>query len=250
MKATDHKPNVISYTALMSAYAAAMLWRKAEKVAIEMTNEEIKHTLVSYTTLIGAYANAGEWEKALYCLESMPGEGLRPDAFTYNRVLRAMQAAGEQEKALDLFARMTEASVAPDANTFDALADDQVYLDYYGDTEEEYGNEGGGESSGAAPNEEDKGGGDDMFYTGERDADFSLIDALDVAADGSLDEGAYSIVVAAAGGGKDLEDFTPESGGDMNANNNGEEDLGDDVPKALRRAVQKGGAWDGGRFRL
>jgi len=88
-----------------------------------------------------------------------------------------------------------------------------------------------------------------MFYTGERDADFSLIDALDVGADGSLDEGAYSIVVAAAGG-KDFKDFTRESGDDTNTNSNGGS-LGDKIPKALRNAAQKGGgSWDGGRFRL
>merc|ERR1712146_180746 len=99
--------------------------------------------------------------------------------------------------------------------------------------------------------EKNKGMADGMFYTGERDADFSLVDALDISADGSLDEGAYSIVVAAAGGGKDLGDFTQEGSDDTNANEHNDKGLGNDVPKALRNTAQKGSdSWDGGRFRL
>lgn len=62
--------------------------------------------VVTYTALISANERGGQWRRALQAYEEMVHQGCRPDAIVYNAIIDAVWETGviwAQRKALEIF---------------------------------------------------------------------------------------------------------------------------------------------------
>lgn len=115
------RPNLISYTTVLHAYASTRdidQAEKAEQLLLDMEkSKNIEPDVVAYSTCMNAYAKAGRPDKAeklLYKLEELheeerpDGTRYQPNAVTYTTILSAYSHAKSPEKAESILERMQE----------------------------------------------------------------------------------------------------------------------------------------------
>ncbi|XP_058078679.1 pentatricopeptide repeat-containing protein At5g04780, mitochondrial-like [Magnolia sinica] len=98
--------DVVTWTALVSAYADAGLLEEAAEVFQSMQLSGVDPDLISWNTLISGFAQNGESEKALHLLEEMRDRGLKPGVNSWNGIISGCVQNGFFEDALDLFGEM------------------------------------------------------------------------------------------------------------------------------------------------
>ncbi|XP_050377190.1 pentatricopeptide repeat-containing protein At1g19720-like [Argentina anserina] len=98
--------DVVSWTALVSAYMNEGLCDEALEVFSSMKGIGVKRDLISWNALVSGFAQNGEMEMALQYLEAMQEEGLRPRVNSWNGVLSGCSQNEYFEDALDAFYRM------------------------------------------------------------------------------------------------------------------------------------------------
>ena len=81
------EPDVITYSAAISACEKGGQWKHALRVLEEMRSSGTKPTVISYSAAISACEKGGQWERALELLEEMKSTGVEPDVISYNGVL-------------------------------------------------------------------------------------------------------------------------------------------------------------------
>lgn len=59
-------------------------WDKANEVLEQMTSQSCMPDVVTYTALISAYERGGRWQSALQVFHKMCVQGCKPDAIVYN----------------------------------------------------------------------------------------------------------------------------------------------------------------------
>ncbi len=67
--------------------------------------------VVTYTALISAYERGGQWQKALQAFHKMCLQGCKPDAIVYNAIIDTLWETGiiwAQSKALQLFLKAVQ----------------------------------------------------------------------------------------------------------------------------------------------
>ncbi|KAL6179779.1 hypothetical protein ACLB2K_046450 [Fragaria x ananassa] len=98
--------DVVSWTALVSAYMNEGLCEEALEVFRSMKVNGVKRDLISWNVLVSGFAKNGEIEMALQYLEAMQEEGLRPRVNSWNGVISGCIQNEYFEDALDAFYRM------------------------------------------------------------------------------------------------------------------------------------------------
>jgi len=73
-----------------------------------MLAEGLKPNIVSYNALLGAYASHRKHEEALAVFKSLKQTGLRPDVVTYTSLLNAYGRSGKPGKAKENFDLMKQ----------------------------------------------------------------------------------------------------------------------------------------------
>lgn len=68
----------------MCDLAAGGQWDKANEVLEQMTSQSCMPDVVTYTALISAYERGGRWQSALQVFHKMCVQGCKPDAIVYN----------------------------------------------------------------------------------------------------------------------------------------------------------------------
>ncbi|GJP75114.1 hypothetical protein CLOP_g5602 [Closterium sp. NIES-67] len=70
---SDCRPNVVTWTAVLTACARAGEWQQAEALFTQMQTNGVMPNEVSWAALISAYAKGGQWEKAVGALRLIEG---------------------------------------------------------------------------------------------------------------------------------------------------------------------------------
>jgi pentatricopeptide repeat domain-containing protein 1 len=73
---------------------AGAQWEKARKVFEQMQANGCQPDVVTYTALISAYERSGQWLLALEAYEEMVQRNCRPDAIVYNAIIDALWQTG------------------------------------------------------------------------------------------------------------------------------------------------------------
>ncbi|CAI7746061.1 unnamed protein product [Closterium sp. NIES-53] len=106
MQAAGMRPDVVTYTALMSAYGRAGRAEEAQAVFRDMVMCRIRPTGISYTALIDAYGRAGDVDNAEFLFKEMKRNRNLPSEATFNALLAAHSRAGSMERAEQLLRQM------------------------------------------------------------------------------------------------------------------------------------------------
>lgn len=94
------RPDVFSYTSVITACAKAGELERAVETFHDMRRARVEPNLITYNALISACGPPrGDWRRALSFVEEMLNSGLTPDDFTLTTVIAACEAArgGEGE---------------------------------------------------------------------------------------------------------------------------------------------------------
>ena len=73
---------------------AGVQWQKAAEVFEEMQTQGCTPDVVTYTALISAYEKGGQWRRALAAFEQMRAQRCKPDAIVYNAITDALWETG------------------------------------------------------------------------------------------------------------------------------------------------------------
>ncbi|KAK9099743.1 hypothetical protein Scep_023173 [Stephania cephalantha] len=152
------RPNVVTYTALVSALCregriseVSDLVRRMESEGVvldavfysswicgyfredilgeafrkhkAMLEKGIKPDVVSYTILIDGFSKGGNVEKAIGFLNEMKREGLEPNLVTYTAIMRGFVERGKLDEAFSMFRRVEELGFELDEVTYGTLID-------------------------------------------------------------------------------------------------------------------------------
>ena len=71
-----------------------MQWRKAAEVFEKMHGQGCTPDVVTYTALISAYEKGGQWRRALGAFDQMRVQGCKADAIVYNAIIDASWETG------------------------------------------------------------------------------------------------------------------------------------------------------------
>ena len=71
-----------------------MQWQKASEVFEEMQGQGCTPDVVTYTALISAYEKGGQWRRALAAFNRMRAQRCKPDAIVYNAIPDALWETG------------------------------------------------------------------------------------------------------------------------------------------------------------
>lgn len=98
--------DVVSWTALVSAYMNEGLFEEATEVFNSMKLNGVKSDLISWNALVSGFARNGEIDLSLQYLEAMQEEGIRPRVNSWNGVISGCIQNEYFEDALDAFFNM------------------------------------------------------------------------------------------------------------------------------------------------
>lgn len=98
--------DVVSWTALVSAYMEEGLLDEAMEVFDSMQPNGLRPDLISWNALVSGFARHGEVDSALKYLEAMQEKGLRPRVNSWNGVISGCVQNGYFKDALDVFINM------------------------------------------------------------------------------------------------------------------------------------------------
>ncbi|XP_042507827.1 pentatricopeptide repeat-containing protein At3g12770-like [Macadamia integrifolia] len=98
--------DVVSWTALVSAFMDEGLLVEARDTFDSMQFNGVKPDLISWNSLVSGFAQNGEIDGALQLLEEMKEKGFKPGVSSWNGVISGCKENGYHEDALDVFHEM------------------------------------------------------------------------------------------------------------------------------------------------
>lgn len=88
-----------------------------------MVKAGVKPNIISYSTLISAWSKQACSEKSVYWFDRLTADGLRPDVLTWKFVLRSFGNAGDAQGAETWLAKMRASSISIDAECLGVTSD-------------------------------------------------------------------------------------------------------------------------------
>ena len=114
MKAAGEQPNVVTYSALISAYEKGAQWELARDLFEAMKAARVQPDVITYSAPISAYEKAAQWELARDVFAEMNAAGVQPDVKSYSALVSAYEKGAQWPRAEIAFAEMKAAGVQPD----------------------------------------------------------------------------------------------------------------------------------------
>ncbi|KAF9616685.1 hypothetical protein IFM89_031549 [Coptis chinensis] len=115
--------DAVFYSSWICGYFEKGVLDEAFRKHREMLCKGIKPDTVSYTILIDGFSKEGNVEKAVGFLNEMKKDGLRPNLVTYTAIMRGFCKRGKLEEAFGLFQRVEELGIQVDEITYSTLID-------------------------------------------------------------------------------------------------------------------------------
>lgn len=112
------RPNVITYSAAISACDKGGQYDRALGLLSEMIGLGLEADVVSYNAAISATCKGKQWASALSLLQQMRDEGLEPNGITFNAAISACEKGGQWTRCLMLLEDMRESGHHPDVISF------------------------------------------------------------------------------------------------------------------------------------
>ncbi|XP_078436885.1 pentatricopeptide repeat-containing protein At1g20230-like [Wolffia australiana] len=103
---TMPEKDVVSWTALLSAYTATGLVEEAAEIFARMREDGVRPDVISWNAMISAFAREGNKEAALDMLEAMKDAGLVPGINSWNGLLSGFVQSGGFEDAMDMLVEL------------------------------------------------------------------------------------------------------------------------------------------------
>ena len=114
------QPNVISYSAAISACEKGGQWQEALTLFEVMFKAKVQPNVFSYSAAISACEKGGQWQEALTLFDAMPKAQNQPNVISYNAAISACEKGGRWQEALTLFEVMSKAKVQPTVISYNA----------------------------------------------------------------------------------------------------------------------------------
>lgn len=105
-------PNTVCINRRSPGVAAGAQCDRAAELFEQMQQQGCIPDVVTFTALISAYEKGGQWRRALAAYELMRQQRCKPDAIVYNAIIDALWETGviwAQRKALTLYQVITPA---------------------------------------------------------------------------------------------------------------------------------------------
>ncbi|GMY17203.1 pentatricopeptide repeat-containing protein [Fagus crenata] len=118
---TMKERDVVSWTALVSAYMVEGHLDEAMEIFHSMQSNGVKPDLISWNALVSGFARNGEIALALLSLEEMQERGLKPRVNSWNGIISGCVQSGYFEDALDAFSNMVCFPVDPNFVTIASI---------------------------------------------------------------------------------------------------------------------------------
>ena len=113
-------PNVVTYSAVISACEKAAQWQSAIHILAGMQQRSEKLDKIVYSAAISACEKGERWEEALFLLAEMRRRDFEPHGVAYNAALSACEKCGAWQQGLVLLDSMRRLGVEPGLITFNA----------------------------------------------------------------------------------------------------------------------------------
>ncbi|XP_057865110.1 pentatricopeptide repeat-containing protein At3g59040 isoform X2 [Cryptomeria japonica] len=115
------RPDVVSYTQLISAYGKARREESAQAVFDEMVDAGVRPTRKAYNVLLDAYAKCALVDGAKSVFKRMMRDRCHPDLCSYSTLLSAYVNASDMEGAEKFFLRLKRDGIVPNIVTYGIL---------------------------------------------------------------------------------------------------------------------------------
>jgi pentatricopeptide repeat domain-containing protein 1 len=107
------QPNVITYSALISACAKGAQWQRAMAVFEEMKAAGVQPNDITYSALISACDKGAQWQRAMEVFEEMKEAGVQPNVQTFNPLISVLWQCSQRRTAIDMYLVASQAGVYP-----------------------------------------------------------------------------------------------------------------------------------------
>ncbi|CAG8604667.1 3677_t:CDS:1 [Cetraspora pellucida] len=123
IKKAGIEPDVIAYTALITAKARCRKFTEAAHVYQEMLANNIKPTVVTYSALIDASVTLGDLNTSLRLFDDMKKTDIAPNEYIYCSIMSAYINQRMLSKAFYTYQKMLSQGVQPDTTCINCLMD-------------------------------------------------------------------------------------------------------------------------------
>ena len=113
MRAHGYVPNVITFSAAISACEKGGQWERALSLLTEMRAQGVEPNVISFNAAISACDKGAQWEHALELLKEMQARGLQPGEIAFSAAISACAQREEWNKAHDLYAAAVSLKALP-----------------------------------------------------------------------------------------------------------------------------------------
>lgn len=115
------KPNVVSYTSLVSALCMLGRVNEVNELFVRMESEGLKFDVIFYSCWICGYFREGMLLEAFRKHRQMVDKGIKPDTVSYTILLDGFSKEGTIEKAVGILNKMIEDGLRPNLITYTAI---------------------------------------------------------------------------------------------------------------------------------
>lgn len=118
MMCSKVEPNVITYSAAISACEKGLQWSLAKSLLAQMWCDRVDPNVVTYSAAMGACSKAQQWAEALALTDQMRRVSIQADVITYSTALSACERGRLWEEAVRLLCDMRLSKLEPDSLTY------------------------------------------------------------------------------------------------------------------------------------
>ncbi|KAI3798484.1 hypothetical protein L1987_33761 [Smallanthus sonchifolius] len=99
VRSESYKPNVYTYTAMISGYCEEGKVNRAEMLLTRMREQGLVPNVETYTTLVSGHCKSGNLTRAYELINEMKKDGSPPNMCTYNAVIDGLVKKGRVQEA-------------------------------------------------------------------------------------------------------------------------------------------------------
>ncbi|KAI8348784.1 hypothetical protein B0O80DRAFT_429478 [Mortierella sp. GBAus27b] len=119
--ALPHRPDIVTYSTLVSHYCNNGLFQEADKMLDNMSKDNIKPNMYILNTAIKRFVKQKDYSSARKVLALMTESDQKPDLITYSILIDGYANDGDEQAIADIQAEMTHNNIYPNAKTITSM---------------------------------------------------------------------------------------------------------------------------------